>query len=110
MSVVGAALGGGSGDLSRKHGLTIDNLLSADLATADGRTLHVSKDEHPDLYWAIRGAGANVGVATSLRLRLHEVGPEVLAGQIIYPFDKADDLLRSTRRLTAPMTSSGGPV
>ena len=97
VSVAGAALGGGSGYLSRKYGLTIDNLISADLVTADGRTLHVSEDEHPDLFWAVRGAGANFGVATSLRLRLHELGPEVLAGQIIYPFDKGADLLRSFR-------------
>lgn len=97
VGVAGAALGGGSGYVSRKYGLTIDNLLSVDLVTADGRVLQTSDEAHPDLFWAVRGAGANFGVATSLRLRLHDVGPEVLAGQIIYPFDKAGELLRFFR-------------
>jgi FAD/FMN-containing dehydrogenase len=97
VGVAGAALGGGSGYLSRKHGLTLDSLMSVDLVTADGRALRASEEDHPDLFWAMRGAGANFGIATALRLRLHEVGPQVLAGQIIYPFDKAGELLRSFR-------------
>jgi FAD/FMN-containing dehydrogenase len=97
VGVAGAALGGGSGYLSRKHGLTLDNLVSVDVVTARGRHLRVSQENHPDLFWAVRGAGANFGIATSLRLRLHKVGPEVLAGQIIYPFDKAGELLRFFR-------------
>jgi FAD/FMN-containing dehydrogenase len=97
VGVAGAALGGGSGYLSPKYGLTLDNLLSVELVTADGRQRRASEEDHPDLFWALRGAGANFGVATSLRLRLHEVGPEVLAGQIIYPFDEAGALLRSFR-------------
>ncbi|HUE86508.1 MAG TPA: FAD-binding oxidoreductase [Vicinamibacterales bacterium] len=97
VGVAGAALGGGSGYLSRTHGLTLDNLLSVDLVTADGRALRASEADDTDLFWAIRGAGPNFGIATSLRLRLHRIGPQVLAGQIIYPFDKADKLLRSFR-------------
>lgn len=97
VGVAGAALGGGSGYLSRKYGLTLDNLISVDLVTADGRQLRASEEFHADLFWAIRGAGANFGVATSMRLRLHKVGPEVLAGQIIYPFNRAGELLRFFR-------------
>jgi FAD/FMN-containing dehydrogenase len=97
VGVAGAALGGGSGYLSRKYGLTLDNLISVDLVTADGRQLRASEEDHPDLFWALRGAGANFGIVTSLRLRLHGVGTEVLAGQIIYPFDKAGELLRFFR-------------
>lgn len=97
VGVAGAALGGGSGYLSREFGLTLDNLVAVDVVTADGRRLRASADEHPDLFWAMRGAGPNFGIVTSLELRLHEVGPEVLAGQIIYPFDHAVDLLRFYR-------------
>lgn len=97
VGVGGAALGGGSGYLSRKYGLTLDNLVSVDLVTADGRLLRASENEHPDLFWAVRGAGANFGVATSLRFRLHEVARKVLAGQIVYPFDNAGELLRFFR-------------
>jgi FAD/FMN-containing dehydrogenase len=97
VGVAGAALGGGSGYLSRTYGLTLDNIVSVDLVTATGRALQASESEHPDLFWAVRGAGPNFGIATSLRLRLHKIGPEVLAGQIIYPFDKAGELLRAFR-------------
>lgn len=75
--MAGATLGGGSGYLSRTHGLTLDNLLSVDLVTADGRARRVSGADHTDLFWAIRGAGANFGIATSLRLQLHRIGPQV---------------------------------
>jgi FAD/FMN-containing dehydrogenase len=101
VGVAGAALGGGSGYLSRRHGLTLDNLISVEVVTEDGRRLQADEDEHPDLFWAVRGAGANFGIATSLRFRLHEVGPEVLAGQIIYPFENAGELLRSFRDFMA---------
>jgi FAD/FMN-containing dehydrogenase len=97
VGVAGAALGGGSGYLSRTYGLTLDNIVSVDLVTATGRALQASESEHPDLFWAVRGAGPNFGIATSLRLRLHKIGTEVLAGQIIYPFDKAGELLRVFR-------------
>ena len=101
VGVAGAALGGGSGYLSREYGLALDNLASVDVVTADGRQLRAGESEHPDLFWALRGAGANFGVATSLQFRLHEVGPEVLAGQIIYPFDNAVELLRFFRDFIA---------
>jgi FAD/FMN-containing dehydrogenase len=94
VGVIGAALGGGSGYLSRSYGLALDNVTAAEVVTADGRQLRVSADEHPDLFWAIRGGGGNFGVVTSLDLRLHEVGPMVLSGQIIYPFENAREHLR----------------
>jgi FAD/FMN-containing dehydrogenase len=101
VGVIGAALSGGSGYLSRKHGLTLDNVISIDIVTADGREITASEREHPDLFWALRGAGANFGIATSVRLRLHDVAREVLAGQIIYPFDKAEALLKVYRDFMA---------
>jgi FAD/FMN-containing dehydrogenase len=101
VGVAGAALGGGSGYLSRRYGLTLDNLISVDVVTADGRRLRSAEDEHPDLFSGLRGAGANFGVVTSLELRLHAVGPLVLAGQIIYPFENASELLRFFRDFMA---------
>ncbi|MGH2674508.1 MAG: FAD-binding oxidoreductase [Actinomycetota bacterium] len=80
----GITLGGGVGFLVRKHGLTIDSLLAAEVVTADGRLLQVDADHHPDLFWAIRGGGGNFGVATRLRFRLHEVGT-VVGGQLMLP-------------------------
>ena len=97
VGVVGAALGGGGGWLTRKYGLTLDNVISAEIVTADGQRLRSADDENADLFWAIRGGGANFGVVTSLELGLHEVGPLVLSGQIIYPFDDASDHLRAFR-------------
>jgi FAD/FMN-containing dehydrogenase len=101
VGVAGAVLGGGSGYLSRRYGLALDNLIAANVVTADGRQLRASEDEHADLFWALRGAGANFGIATSLHFRLHEVGPEVLAGQVIYPFHDAGELLRFFRDFMA---------
>lgn len=101
VGVIGAALGGGGGYLTRKYGLTLDNVISADVVTADGRQLRVADDENPDLFWAIRGGGGNFGVVTSMELRLHEVGPQVLAGQIIYAFDNAGEHLRFFRDFMA---------
>jgi FAD/FMN-containing dehydrogenase len=101
VGVIGAALGGGTGYLSRRHGLTLDNVVSAELVTAEGAHLRLSAEENEDLFWAIRGGGGNFGVVTGLDLRVHRVGPEVLSGQIIYPFDRAAELLRSFRDLMA---------
>lgn len=101
VGVIGAALGGGGGYLSRKYGLTLDNIISAEVVTADGRLLRVAEDENTDLFWAIRGGGGNFGVVTSLELQVHEVGPQVLSGQIIYPFDRAGDHLRFFRDFMA---------
>jgi FAD/FMN-containing dehydrogenase len=97
VGVSGFTLGGGTGNLSRAFGMSVDNLLSLDVVTADGEQVRASADENPELFWAMRGAGANFGIATSLTYRLHEVGPQVLTGQIIYPFDEAAEMLRSYR-------------
>ena len=99
--VAGLTLGGGFGYLARKFGLTIDNLISADIVTAGGELVHVNEAENADLLWGLRGGGGNFGVVTSFEYRAHEVGPEVLAGQIFYPWRDADNLLRAYRDLMA---------
>jgi FAD/FMN-containing dehydrogenase len=86
VGIAGLALGGGIGFLSRRDGLTIDNLLSAEVVLADGSTVSASADEHPDLFWALRGGGGNFGVVTSLRLRLHET-PIVTGGVLAFRAD-----------------------
>ena len=101
VGVAGAALGGGSGWLLRKHGLSLDNLTAAELVTADGRVVRTDASENPELFWAVRGGGGNFGVATALEFRLHEVGPEVLAGQVIHRLDDAPELLRGYREYMA---------
>ena len=98
--VAGLTLGGGQGWLSGKHGLTIDNLLSVDLVTADGQLLTASAEQHPDLFWAMRGAGANFGIATSFEYRLHHV-PAVLGGMVIHALDRGRDVLRFYREFAA---------
>jgi FAD/FMN-containing dehydrogenase len=99
--VAGLTLGGGFGWLSRKLGLTIDNLVSADVVTAAGELVEASAAENPDLFWAIRGGGGNFGVVTSFEFRLHELGPNVLAGLIVHPLDAAGDVLRFYRDFAA---------
>jgi transcriptional regulator GlxA family with amidase domain len=91
--IAGLTLGGGIGWLNGKHGLACDNLRSADVVTADGRLLVASPDEHPDLFWALRGGGANLGVVTSFDYELHEVGP-VLGGGVVWPLEAAPRVLR----------------
>ena len=83
--VAGLTLGGGFGWISRKHGLTIDNLISAEVVTAGGDVVTASADSHPDLFWAIRGGGGNFGIVTSFLYRAHPIGPEVLSGLIVHP-------------------------
>ncbi|MBI1942080.1 MAG: FAD-binding oxidoreductase [Betaproteobacteria bacterium] len=95
--VAGLTLGGGVGWLMRKHGLTVDNLLAADVVTADGERLRASEGEHPDLFWALRGGGGNFGVVTSFEFRLHCVGPTVLAGPILWDAADAREVLRFYR-------------
>jgi FAD/FMN-containing dehydrogenase len=95
--VAGLTLGGGFGWLSRRYGLTVDNLLAATLVTADGAVRRVSADTEPDLYWALRGGGGNFGVVTEFEFRLHPVGPEVYAGLIAYPLAQAREVLRGWR-------------
>jgi FAD/FMN-containing dehydrogenase len=91
--VGGLTLGGGHGYLSRKYGLTIDNLLSADVVLSDGRLVHANDDENPDLFWALRGGGGNFGVVTSFKYRLHPVDA-VIGGPMFWPINKLADTLR----------------
>ncbi|MDS0478592.1 FAD-binding oxidoreductase [Natrinema sp. 1APR25-10V2] len=98
--IAGLALGGGWGWLSRKYGLTADNLLSADVVTADGELVHASEDENEDLFWGIRGGGGNFGIVTSFKFQLHEVGPEVLAGLVLHPFEDTEAVLSAFRDFT----------
>lgn len=99
--VAGLALGGGFGWLSRKFGFTIDNLIAADVVTADGRLVQASATENPDLFWAIRGGGGNFGVVTSFEFKLHPIGPDVVAGLIVHPFAHARELLSGYREVAA---------
>jgi len=101
--IAGLTLGGGLGWLMGKHALALDNLLSVDVVLADGRVLTASKDDHADLFWALRGAGSNFGVAASFEYRLHPVGPIVTAGLIAHPFSAARDVLRFFRDVTASL-------
>jgi FAD/FMN-containing dehydrogenase len=91
--IAGLTLGGGIGWLGGKHGLACDNLQSVDIVTSDGKLLTASATEHPDLFWAVRGGGANLGVVTSFEYRLHEVGP-VLGGAVVWPLGQARRVLR----------------
>ncbi|GJJ05129.1 hypothetical protein RugamoR64_56670 [Duganella rhizosphaerae] len=101
--VAGLTLGGGFGWLSRTLGLAADNLLAADLITADGRRLHVSATEHPDLFWAIRGGGGNFGVVTRFEFQLHPVGPDVTAGLVVFPLAQAKAVLAQYRAFVDQM-------
>jgi FAD/FMN-containing dehydrogenase len=101
--VAGLTLGGGFGWLTRRHGLTIDNLLSATVVTADGAVRVASPHSEPDLFWALRGGGGNFGVVTSFEFQLHPVGPEVYAGLVVYPFAQAGRVLRAWRDFTLTM-------
>lgn len=97
--IAGLTLGGGFGWLTRKHGMTLDNLISADVVTADGRRLRASETENPDLFWAIRGGGGNFGVVTGFEFALHPMRGEILAGLIVHPFAEAPRLYRAYRDL-----------
>jgi FAD/FMN-containing dehydrogenase len=101
--VAGLTLGGGFGWLSRKYGMTVDNLVAADVVTADGRKLRASEDENPDLFWALRGGGGNFGVVTRFEFRLHPVGPELLSGLIAFPFEEAKSVITQFARFTETM-------
>jgi FAD/FMN-containing dehydrogenase len=97
--IAGLTLGGGFGYLMGAYGMSADNLLSVELVTADGTIMNVSADEHPDLFWALRGAGPNFGVAASLGYRLHPV-TEIVGGVIAHPIEAARDLLRFYREFS----------
>jgi FAD/FMN-containing dehydrogenase len=95
--IAGLTLGGGFGWLSRKYGMTVDNLESAEVVTAAGTVVRANATEHPDLFWALRGGGGNFGVVTRFEFRLHPVGPDVLSGLIVYPISEAKSVLRQYR-------------
>jgi FAD/FMN-containing dehydrogenase len=95
--LAGLTLGGGIGWLMRKHGLTVDQLLSVQMVTADGELLTASETENPDLFWGVRGGGGNFGVVTSFEFRLHAVGPMVGSGLLLWPLEEAQDVVRSYR-------------
>jgi FAD/FMN-containing dehydrogenase len=99
--VAGLTLGGGFGWLTRKFGFTVDSLRSADIVTADGALRRASANEHADLFWAIRGGGGNFGVVTEFTFELHSVGPEVLAGLIVHPFDDMPGIVEHYRAFVA---------
>ncbi len=101
--VAGLTLGGGFGWLSRKYGMTIDNLLSAEVITADGQQLNASESENADLFWGLRGGGGNFGVVTRFDFQLHPVGPDVLSGLIVFPFDEAKQVISQFARFTCTM-------
>ena len=96
----GLTLGGGLGWFMGKYGLTIDNLLSVDLVTADGRVLRASASEHSDLFWGVRGGGGNFGIVTAFEFQLYPVG-QVLAGKVVYPLERAREVLRFYREYTS---------
>lgn len=101
--VAGLTLGGGFGWLSRKYGMTIDNLLSAEVITADGQQLNASESENADLFWGLRGGGGNFGVVTRFDFQLHPVGPNVLSGLIVFPFEQAKSVISQFARFTETM-------
>ena len=102
--IAGLTLGGGFGWLTRKYGLTVDNLVSVEAVTAQGKRTRASENENADLFWAIRGGGGNFAIVTQFEFKLHEVGPEILAGLIVFPFEQAKQVLTRYREFveTAP--------
>jgi len=104
--VVGLTLGGGLGWLMGKHGLAVDNVISADVVTADGQFRHANEAEHPDLFWGLRGGGGNFGVVTSIEYRLHQVS-QVLGGMVLFPLDQARDVLRFYRDFCPTLPDEG---
>ena len=102
--IAGLTLGGGFGWLTRKYGLTVDNLVSVEAVTAQGKRIRASENENADLFWAIRGGGGNFAIVTQFEFKLHEVGPEILAGLIVFPFEQAKQVLTRYREFveTAP--------
>jgi FAD/FMN-containing dehydrogenase len=99
--VAGLALNGGVSHQRRRDGMTVDNLVSADVVLADGRQVHASAEQHADLHWALRGGGGNFGVVASFELRLHELGPEVFALNVAYPIEDAAPVLTAWRDAVA---------
>jgi len=103
--VAGLTLGGGFGWLTRKYGMTVDNLIGADVVTADNRFVHASETENQDLFWALRGGGGNFGIVTSFEFKLHEVGPNVFSGLIVYPLSEARSALKKYREFVTKLSN-----
>ena len=99
--IAGLTLGGGFGWLSRSYGLTVDNLISAEVVTAEGKVIQVDEKENEDLFWAIRGGSGNFGIVTSFQFKLHSVGPQVLAGLIVHPFKDAQKVFEHYRNFVS---------
>lgn len=97
--VAGLTLGGGMGYLSRRFGWTVDNLLEVEIVVADGRVLRASETEHKDLFWALRGGGGNFGIVTSFTYRLHPIGPKILGGLLLWPAERAAEVLEAFRKV-----------
>ena len=95
--LAGLTLGGGLGWLMGKYGITVDNLLSAEMVLANGEQVTVDKDNHPDLFWAIRGGGGNFGIVSKFKYQLHSFGPNVVAGMILYPMEQAKAVMQFYR-------------
>jgi FAD/FMN-containing dehydrogenase len=108
--IAGLTLGGGLGWLMRKYGLSCDNLLSVDVVTADGELVHASDSENPDLFWGVRGGGGNFGIIASFEFALHPLGPEVLAGQVVYSADQAEPVMRAYRDFIATAPNELGTI
>jgi len=108
--VGGLTLGGGFGWLIRLGGLTVDNLLSAEVVTADGRTLRTSADEHPDLFWALRGGGGNFGVVTGFEFELYEVGPPVHVGLFFWGLEQGAEALHVSRQVMTSLPRAAGSI
>jgi FAD/FMN-containing dehydrogenase len=108
--VGGLSLGGGIGWLMRKHGLTVDNLVAAELVTAAGEIIQASSTDHPDLFWALRGGGGNFGVVTSFRFALHPVGPTVVAGPVFWAAEDTTEVLHFYRNFLADAPDELGTI
>jgi FAD/FMN-containing dehydrogenase len=108
--IAGLTLGGGIGWLRRKHGLSSDNLLSVDVVSAEGSFLTASETENPDLFWGIRGGGGNFGVVTSFEYRLHPIGPEVMFCFVLYPGDRAKEVLSFCQQYVAEDPEEVSPL
>jgi FAD/FMN-containing dehydrogenase len=108
--VGGLSLGGGIGWLMRKHGLTVDNLMEAEIVTAEGEIIRTSPNDHPDLFWALRGGGGNFGVVSSFRFALHPVGPTVMAGPVFWAAEDTTDVLRFYRDFVADAPDELGTI
>jgi FAD/FMN-containing dehydrogenase len=108
--VGGLSLGGGLGWLMRKHGLTVDNIVEAEVVTAEGDIIRASADDHPDLFWALRGGGGNFGIVSWFQFTLHPVGPTVMAGPVFWAADDTTDVLRFYREFVTDAPDELGNV